>query len=136
MTDVSGLTAVVAEDEAINRLYLARVLESAGLIVTAVKDGEAAFVESTRERRPDFVLMDVTMPRVTGLESTLRIRAAESERGLSSVPIIALTAHGRAEDRLACAEAGMDGFVTKPLVEGALWEEIKRVLALRADPVR
>lgn len=127
--EIAGLRALVAEDEAINRLYLSRILQASGLSVTAVKDGEAAFEESVKESRPDFVLMDVTMPRLTGVEATMRIRALEAERGMPSIPIIALTAHAREEDRRACADAGMNGFVGKPLVESALWNEIRRVLA-------
>jgi CheY-like chemotaxis protein len=125
------LKSVIAEDEAINRLYLTRMLQSAGLEVVAVKDGQAALEETERERRPDFILMDITMPRMTGTEACRIIRAEEAEKGLSPVPIIALTAHARTEDRAACAEAGMDGFIAKPFVEQALWEEVERVLAPR-----
>jgi len=125
---VSDLFVVVAEDEAINRLYLTRVLQSAGLKVVAVKDGVLAYDAAMESERPDFILMDLTMPRLNGLEASSRIRSAEAERALKNVPIIALTAHARAEDRKACADAGMNGFLMKPLAEKELWEEIKRVL--------
>jgi len=61
------------------------------------------------------VLMDVHMPGMDGLESTRRIRAAETETGARRTPIIALTANAFSEDREACLAAGMDGFLTKPL---------------------
>jgi len=129
--DLVGLRALVAEDEAINRMFLTRVLESAGLAVVAVKDGEAAAAAALEAERPHFVLMDVTMPRLSGTDAVLRIRAEESARSLPRLPVIALTAHGRPEDRASYAEAGMDGFVSKPLSEGALWKEVRRVLAER-----
>jgi len=126
--DLRGLTSIVAEDEAINRLYLTRVLQSAGVQVIAVKDGEAALAEAEKERRPDFILMDITMPRMSGTEACRRIRLMEGQLGWTPIPVIALTAHARAEDRAACASAGMNGFISKPFVEQTLWEEIGRVL--------
>lgn len=126
--ELRGLRSIVAEDEAINRLYLTRVLQSAGLQVVAVKDGEAALAEAEKENRPDFILMDITMPRMTGTEACRRIRGMENQLGWRPVPVIALTAHARAEDRAACEAAGMDGFISKPFVEQTLWEEISRVL--------
>lgn len=126
--ELRGLKSIVAEDEAINRLYLTRVLQSAGVQVIAVKDGEAALAEAEKENRPDFILMDITMPRMTGTESCRRIRLMESQLGWKQIPVIALTAHARAEDRAACASVGMNGFISKPFAEQSLWEEIRRVL--------
>jgi CheY-like chemotaxis protein len=63
----------------------------------------------------DRVLMDVHMPSLDGLEATRRIRALETEAGTARTPILALTANAFAEDRDACYEAGMDGFLVKPL---------------------
>jgi CheY-like chemotaxis protein len=126
--ELRGLKSVVAEDEAINRLYLTRVLQAAGLLVTAVKDGEAAVAEAVKEDRPDLIIMDITMPRLTGTAACRLIRERETEKGLKTVPVIALTAHARPEDRTSCAEAGMDGFIAKPFDEQTLWREIARVL--------
>ncbi len=72
--------------------------------------------------------MDVSMPKMDGLEATRRIRAHEAGREAPHIPIIALTAHAYAEDRQACVQAGMDGFLSKPFTETALWAEIQRVL--------
>lgn len=119
--------AIIAEDEAINRIYLKRVLESAGWEVAQAVDGEAALA-AAEAGKWDFVLMDVSMPRMDGLEATRRIRAAEAEAGRARLPIIALTAHAYAEDRLACAESGMDGFLSKPFTEAALWSEVRRAV--------
>ncbi|MBU0929107.1 MAG: transporter substrate-binding domain-containing protein [Spirochaetes bacterium] len=131
----SGTRAIVAEDEAINRLYLKRVLESAGYEVMQAIDGEAA-LEAASSGEWGFILMDVSMPRMDGLEATRRIRAIEGERRSGRVPIIALTAHAYAEDRQACTEAGMDGFLSKPFTESALWAEVRSVTASLAAAAR
>lgn len=124
----TGGRVIIAEDEAINRLYLKRVLEAAGYEVHAAADGEAA-MNAAATGHWDFVLMDVSMPRMDGLEATRRIRAAEAAGGLRRTPIIALTAHAYAEDREACAQAGMDGFLPKPFTEPALWAEVRKIVS-------
>ena len=63
----------------------------------------------------DRVLMDLHMPGIDGLEATRRLRTIEAETGAARTPILALTANAFAEDRDACLEAGMDGFLVKPL---------------------
>ena len=120
--------AIIAEDEAINRIYLKRVLENAGYEVTQAADGEAALNAATTGEW-DFILMDVSMPRMDELEATRRIHAFQAQHQARRVPIIALTAHAYAEDRSACADAGMDGFLSKPFTEAALWVEVKRAVA-------
>jgi len=120
--------AIIAEDEAINRLYLKRVLELSGYQVAQAPNGAIA-LETALQDSWDFILMDVSMPRMDGLEATRRIRAHEIGRQGQRTPIIALTAHAYTEDRQACAQAGMDGFLSKPFTETALWTEIHRVLA-------
>ena len=81
----------------------------------------------------DRVLMDLHMPGMDGLEATRRIRAIEAETGTSRTPILALTANAFAEDRDACLEAGMDGFLIKPLdrerLAAALTESGTKALA-------
>lgn len=121
--------AIIAEDEAINRLYLKRILELAGYQVAQAANGAIA-LETALEGAWDFILMDVSMPKMDGLEATRRIRAHQAAQEAPHIPIIALTAHAYAEDRQACAQAGMDGFLSKPFTEMALWAEIQRVLGL------
>ncbi|PKL07641.1 MAG: hypothetical protein CVV51_13075, partial [Spirochaetae bacterium HGW-Spirochaetae-7] len=120
--------AIVAEDEAINRIHLKRVLETAGIEVRQAVDGKAA-LDAASDGSWSFILMDVSMPRMDGLEATRSIRALEAARGAGHVPIIALTAHSTAEDREACARAGMDGFLSKPFSEQALWLEVDKTIA-------
>jgi CheY-like chemotaxis protein len=63
----------------------------------------------------DLLLMDLQMPEMNGLDATLQIRAREKEQGLARVPIVALTARAREEDRQRCFQVEMDGYLTKPL---------------------
>ncbi len=119
---------IVAEDEAINRLYLKRVLEGKGFEVAQAIDGQAA-LSLASSGSWNYILMDVSMPRMDGLEATRRIRKLEAEQSSARIPIIALTAHAYAEDREACLQAGMDGFLSKPFTESALWAELARTVA-------
>jgi CheY-like chemotaxis protein len=116
----------VAEDKAINRVVVTRMLERLGCRVEAVEDGEAALEHALREA-PDIVLMDWQMPIMDGMEACRRIRAA---RDRSEGPkIIALTANAFAADRERCMAAGMDGYLTKPISLAALRQALKDVMA-------
>jgi CheY-like chemotaxis protein len=114
-----GLAILIAEDNEINALLARSLLAKLGHRPAMAKNGAIA-VESWLTAQVsglpyDLVLMDVNMPDVDGIEATRRIRLAESERGAARTPIIALTANAFDEDRDACVEAGMDGFLSKPL---------------------
>jgi two-component system sensor histidine kinase/response regulator len=80
-------------------------------------------VEAAKTTAFDVILMDVEMPVMTGLEATAAIREHERTAG-GHVTIIAMTAHAMAGDRERCLEAGMDGYVAKPLAMGPLREAI------------
>lgn len=130
--DLSGLSILITEDEMINALYLRRILLERGASVQTAQDGGTA-VKKSAEERFDLILMDMGLPVLKGPEAVRRIRLREAEQGLPRVPIVALTANAYDQDREACREAGMDGFLSKPFVENALWTEIRRVLAVPVD---
>ena len=114
-----GLAILVAEDNDINALLARALLVRLGHRPTIAANGAAA-LESWRASLSagapyDLVLMDVHMPEVDGIEATRRIRAAEQDIGAARTPIIALTANASGDDRDACLDAGMDGFLVKPL---------------------
>lgn len=117
---------LIAEDEAINRLYLEHLLSAHGWETTAATNGEEA-LEKLAVSAYDLVFMDLSMPKLGGLEATRRIRERESRNDSARTPVIALTAHAYRENQQECLDAGMDGFVTKPFNESALWQEIERV---------
>jgi signal transduction histidine kinase/CheY-like chemotaxis protein len=113
-TAPGGLRILLAEDNTVNALLARELLRRRGHSVEAVATGEAA-VAACAVRCFDVVIMDVHMPGLDGIEATLRIRRAEAERGADPVPIFALTADALETGRRACLEAGMDGFLTKPV---------------------
>jgi signal transduction histidine kinase/DNA-binding response OmpR family regulator len=114
-----SLSILVAEDNEINALLIRSLLTRLGHRPVLVTDGEDAlesWLAADLAGAPyDAVLMDVQMPRLDGIEATKRIRARETESGARRTAILALTANTLAEDRAACFDAGMDGFLVKPL---------------------
>ena len=121
-----GLRVLVAEDNEVNRRLEVRLLERRAHEVVPVEDGAQA-VATFREGRFDLVLMDVQMPGMDGFEATRRIRELERSSGRRT-PIVALTASAQKGDRERCLEAGMDGYVTKPVDAENLYAVIERVV--------
>jgi CheY-like chemotaxis protein len=79
----------------------------------------------------DLVLMDIQMPVLDGIETSKRIRAREAGQRVRRTPILALTANTLVEDRYACFEAGMDGFLVKPLDRDKLAEALANLASSR-----
>lgn len=125
--DGRSLRVLLAEDNAINQCLTVRLLEKRGHTVTVVQDGAEALA-AMRRQTFDVILMDVQMPHMDGLETTLAIRAREQDTA-TRVPIVAMTAHAMQGDRERCLAAGMDGYVTKPLHPTDLFEVIARLTA-------
>jgi PAS domain S-box-containing protein len=130
-----GLSILVAEDNEINALLMRSLLTRLGHDAVIATNGEAA-IESWQAARSagtpyDLVLMDVQMPQLDGIETAKRIRAAEAGQPGVHTPVLALTANTLIEDRHACLEAGMDGFLIKPLDREKLSEALAGLLAAR-----
>lgn len=115
---------LLAEDHDDNRDMLLRRLGRAGYDVRGAVDGGDA-VEQTLAWQPDLILMDVSMPVMSGLEATVKIRES---LGMTT-RIIALTAHAMNESRDACMDAGCDAFATKPVDLPNLLKEIENQLS-------
>jgi PAS domain S-box-containing protein len=113
-----GLSVLVAEDNEINALLMRSLLTRSGHQTVIATNGEQAlesWLAAKSAGTPyDLVLMDIQMPGLDGIEAAKRIRANEAGAGRRT-PILALTANTLVEDRYACFEAGMDGFLVKPL---------------------
>lgn len=117
-------TILVAEDNEANALLIARQLARLGYEATVVADGAEALAAIERGRYA-LVLMDCQMPGVDGFEATRAIREAEAGTG-RRLPVVAVTASATERDREACFEAGMDDFVTKPVLLEALAAVVDR----------
>jgi signal transduction histidine kinase/ligand-binding sensor domain-containing protein/HPt (histidine-containing phosphotransfer) domain-containing protein/ActR/RegA family two-component response regulator len=118
------LRILVAEDNAVNRKVILLMLEQLGYAADAVKTGTEA-LSALRRKRYDLVLMDVHMPDMDGLEATRRILAGEvgnggepghGAPGGNRPRIVAMTASALRGDREACLEAGMDDYISKPIL--------------------
>jgi len=118
---------LLVEDNDVNRLIATELLQALGAHVVAVAGGEAALT-ACHTQPPELVLMDLQMPGMDGLEACRRLRELQRSSRLPGFPIVALTAHAMANDRAACLAAGMDGFLTKPIVIDALRSELGRWL--------
>jgi CheY-like chemotaxis protein len=118
------LSILVAEDSAVNRRLITKVLESDGHRVWTVTNGKEA-VHKVRTEGFDLILMDLEMPGMDGLEATRAIRAAEAPN--LRVPIYALTAHALPGDRDNCFAAGMDGFVAKPIAVDEVLQLVSQI---------
>jgi signal transduction histidine kinase/CheY-like chemotaxis protein len=125
----ASLNVLLAEDNPVNVKFALKLLERAGHRVTVAANGREA-VERSASGSFNVILMDVQMPEMDGLDATRAIRQREAGDGDGHIPIIAMTANAMAGDREMCLEAGMDGYVTKPVKKEVLFEELGRVLAL------
>jgi len=129
-----GLRILVAEDNPINTLVAVRTLEKAGHRVTVALNGREA-LEAVERTLFDLVLMDVQMPIMGGFEAVGRIREREKGTG-QHLPILALTAGAMKGDRERCLEAGMDGYIGKPIHAEELFAAIAAVLSGPLRPRR
>jgi two-component system, sensor histidine kinase len=127
---VTGLRIIVAEDNRTNMLITRKILEASVASLTEARSGREA-VEAYRAAPPDLVLMDVSMPEMSGIEATQEIRHIEAAAGLSRCPIVALTAYASAEEAQMCLAAGMDAVLTKPLARAELYTLLQRLAKAR-----
>jgi len=117
---------LLAEDNPVNQRLAVLMLEKRGHSVVVASNGAEAL--NCLEREPfDCVLMDIQMPQLNGLQVTGIIREKERLKG-SHLPIIAMTAHAMKGDRERCLEAGMDGYVSKPVRADELFEVIESLV--------
>jgi CheY-like chemotaxis protein len=129
VAEISGpknLHVLVAEDNRVNQIVAVRMLERQGYRVAVAANGIEA-LERLRSGTYDLILMDMQMPEMDGLQATREIRQLElgSDR---HIPILAMTANELAGDRERCLDAGMDGYLSKPIHPQALAEGIESAL--------
>jgi CheY-like chemotaxis protein/nitrogen-specific signal transduction histidine kinase len=124
------LRILLADDNAVNQLVAARMLEKSGHHVVTASNGEEVLALLARETF-DAILMDVQMPVMDGLMATRKIREREAT-SRSHLPIIALTARAMEEDESLCIEAGMDAYLSKPLGSDDLLRTLDALTAAKA----
>jgi signal transduction histidine kinase/CheY-like chemotaxis protein len=125
------LKILLAEDNRVNQLLVVRLLQARGHQVVVVGDGHAA-LDAIQKDSFDLILMDIQMPEMDGLEATRILRERERE-GRRLAPIIAMTAHAMKGDRDKCIEAGMTGYISKPIQPEQLFELMEEVMAQAAE---
>jgi CheY-like chemotaxis protein len=123
------LRVLLVEDNRVNQVVAARLLEKLGCQVIVAETGAAA-VRLHAEADFDLVLMDLQMPVMDGFQATARIREREQATG-RTVPVIAITANAMSGDRERCLEAGMDDYITKPIGLADLLQAITRTVSPR-----
>jgi len=120
---------LVAEDQHINAKLMTAIIGRLGHELNIVSNG-IEVIEALRENTYDLILMDIQMPEMDGILATKVIRSSDSE--WKNIPIIALTAHAMAGTRDTYMQAGMDGFISKPISIDALVDEMDRVMNYHA----
>ncbi len=120
--DEEFVDILVADDNDVNRAVYTQILTNAGFTYKIAGNGAEA-VQFFQQHKPRIVCMDVSMPLMNGYEATAQIRLIEQELE-THTPIIGITAHALADDRLKCEEAGMDDYLAKPVSPQALIEMI------------
>jgi CheY-like chemotaxis protein len=121
-----GRTILIADDEDHYHEYMKLLMRSAARLIFASNGLEA--IEAARRDNPDLILMDLRMPVLDGFEAIERLKIDSATK---DIPIIAVTAQAMEEDRISSAQAGANGYVTKPIDIEVFRKEMGRVLGVR-----
>lgn len=117
-------TILVVEDNEDNRVIYGTMLRAHGFVVQEAVSAEPALT-AVRAAPPDLVLMDIGLPAMDGVEAT---RLLKSDPATAHIPILALTAHALLSERQRAVQAGVDGYLVKPIGVAALIREVERAL--------
>lgn len=123
---------LLAEDDYTNQQVALGLLDKLGLTADVVANGAEA-VKALESENYDLVLMDVKMPEMDGYQATARIRDRDSAVLNHDIPVIALTANGRDEDRQKCLQMGMADYISKPVDPTLLAEVLEKWLPKKRD---
>ena len=129
MEALEGRRVLLVDDNELNREVMKEILVGHGLIVEEADDGSKA-IAAVKEKEPGyyhFIVMDIEMPVMDGYDATERIRKLPN-RIRANVPIIALTANTRPEDRERAIAVGMDDFLAKPVSSARLLSSLMKFL--------
>ena len=127
----NGFRILVVEDNQVNQALVLRMLEKMGHAAVLAENGKQA-ISLLASGSFDLVFMDVQMPEMDGLTATRNIRESEKQTG-THIPIIAMTAHAMKGDKERCLEAGMDGYIAKPVSSREIEEMIAKALDAKTE---
>jgi len=127
------LQLLLVEDDPTSQYVIGRMLEKIGYSFTCVSDGQQA-LEEMRRKTFDAVLMDIQLPVMNGVEATQAIRSGEAGQDKANIPIIAMTAYAMTGDREKFLAAGMDDYLSKPLLMEDLQKALVRVVENISSP--
>lgn len=133
--DFTGMRALLAEDNEINREIATAILEAKGFAVDSAMDGTEA-VEKFRENEAgtyDVILMDIRMPMMDGFAATEAIRSLENHEDSKTIPIVAMTANAFEEDVQRARAVGMDEYLTKPVEPDTVYKVLWKILRKKAS---
>jgi two-component system, sensor histidine kinase and response regulator len=132
LAPLRGAAILLVEDNVFSQQVGQELIEEAGATVVIANNGQEA-IDLLQKGHFDCVLMDVQMPVMDGFEATRRIR---HDPALSGMPVIAMTANAGRDDQVRCQQAGMDDFLTKPVVPNLLFATLSKWLSQRAAEAR
>ena len=121
---MSGKTILYVEDNAVNRRLVRDLLQHTTYTLVEATDGEAGVAKAI-ELKPDLVLMDIQLPKISGLEATRRLRA---ETTTAKTPIIAITSFALSGDDQKAKEAGATAYIAKPYSPRDLLALIRKII--------
>ncbi len=121
--NLDGTRVLLAEDNRVNQAFATEVLEDLGCHVTTAMNGQKA-LEQAKQDVFDIILMDCQMPEMDGFEASRLIVELQQKNEIKTIPIIALTANAMKGDRERCLDAGMSGYLSKPVRKKKLVSEI------------
>ncbi len=124
-----GESILLAEDNRINQQVVAGIMKKLGYRRLDIVDNGWQAIRALQENRYSLVLMDIQMPELDGLQTTLAIRSGKAGPRNSTIPIVALTAHAMKGDRENYLASGMDGYISKPLDPRILADTLERLLS-------
>jgi two-component system, sensor histidine kinase and response regulator len=127
-TTTTNLKILLVEDNLINQEVAMFILTKKGYSVLIANNGEEAVAMAEKETI-DLLLMDVQMPRMNGYQATEKIRQMEANTGAHK-PIIGLTANAMKGDKEKCLQAGMDAYLTKPIIKEDLYKLIESFMKI------
>jgi len=116
--------ALVIEDNADNMKLITFILEKNGYVTIRAENGKTG-IELTLEEKPDFILLDIQLPDMDGLEVLKEIRKSEID---GEIPIIAITSYAMSGDRARLIEAGCNGYLEKPIDPVTVMNQIREII--------